>query len=102
MGPVEKVQEHLVRTYVRYLGRGRVGDFTKQVGTRRRERTNKTRGRPIIRPADRGHQVDKLSGRQYCLGCSRNTKSKTQQTLWKNNGCRPCPRMKLWIGKAPA
>ena len=71
-GLVQKCQEFILATYVRYLGCPKVRQSYVDMRTRA-PGVQGARGRPRITPELRGHAVHEVKGCQYCLGCGRST-----------------------------
>jgi len=89
LGLVRRVQEHLAKTYVKYLSCNQVTDYFK--GYRRHKKTyerTKRIGRPPVDPASKGHEVKVEGTSQYCRNCGRVTRSKNPHTFWINNPCQ--------------
>ena len=95
---VQRCQEFILATYVRYLGCPKVRQSFVDMRNRA-PGIRGPRGRPRITPELRGHAVHEVKGCQYCLGCGRSTKAKAQRLFWKNQSCVPSDRYKLYLEK---
>ena len=95
---VQRCQEYLLATYIRYMGYPKV----RQLFVEMRARVSGVkgaRGRPRITPEKRGHAVHEVKGCQYCLGCGRSTKARVQRLFWKNQACEPTDRYRSFLEK---
>ena len=90
LGLARRVQDHLARSYVKYLGCDRVNDYFKECRRKKKtyERTKRI-GRPPVNPASKGHDVRVEGSTQYCHKCGRVTKSKNPHKFWINHKCEP-------------
>eukprot|EP00972_Heterocapsa_arctica_P055956 8253309-Heterocapsa_arctica.AAC.1 len=95
----KNVQEHMLRTYIRYIQHTLVREDALKHKRIKGSPTGK-KGRQIIRPEQMGHGVQTNGDYEYCLGCGRTSKAKydksAKRVFWGREFCKPVKRLERY------